>query len=135
MGKDEVNVREIFEHFEKTLGVVPAPLRILGEHAPGVLDGYYRMRKWFMREPPEGALPKKVKELLYVALDIALGAPLEFNKAHAVAAVKAGASKDEVVEAVALTVFLAGMPKYMSVGHEIIKAAVEAEAQLKGKRK
>ena len=47
MGKDEVNVKEIYEHFEKTLGVVPAPLRILGEHAPGVpyayvsdLDGY-----------------------------------------------------------------------------------------------
>lgn len=127
------DLSKIYRHFEDTLGVVPEPLRLLGEYAPGILDGYYRMRTWFFREPPEGALPKKIKELIYVALDCALGAPAHFARAHARAAIRAGATKEQVVEAVSLSLMLAGMPKYMSLGHEVIKEAVRAEAEQKRK--
>lgn len=125
------NLKEIYRHFEDTLGEVPEPLKLLGKYAPEVLEGYYLMRDWFFREPPEGALPKKTKELIYVALDCALGAPVRFARAHARAAIRAGATKEQVVEAVALSLMLAGMPKYMSLGHELIKEAELAEAEQK----
>lgn len=127
MVRNKVNKEEIFNHFKETLGVIPEPLRLLGEEAPDALQGYYLMRNWFQREPPEGAMPKKYKEILFVALDIILGAPVEFAEAHVKAAIKAGAKSQEISEAVVLTLMLAGMPKYMSTGYKMIKAALEAE--------
>ena len=125
----KVDVKKIYDHFKSTLGFVPAPMKLLGTHAPEVLDGYYRMRSWYLKDPPQGALPRKFKELLYVALDAVLGAPSHAARAHAVAAVKAGATKEEVAETIGLTVMLAGMPKYMSLGYEILEAAIEEEAK------
>lgn len=124
-------VDEVLKHFQETLGTIPEPLKPLGEFAPEVLTGYYQMRKWLMREPPEGALPKKVKELIYVALDCVLGAPVPFLKAHSREAIKAGATAREVSEAVTLVLMLGGMPKYMTHGYEALKAAIEAEKELK----
>ena len=127
MSKENIRLEEIYKHFQDTLGRVPEPMRTLGENAPDVLNGYYWMRRWLQREPPEGALPRKFKELLFVAMDPLVGAPLEYGKAHVASAIKAGATKEEVVEVVVLLVMLAGMPKILSWGHELIKAAEEAE--------
>ena len=125
----KVDVEKIYRFWEETLGMVPEPVRLLGAYAPEMLDAYNRMREYFFREPPKGALPRKVKELLYVALDIVLNAPAETMQAHVKAAVKAGAAAAEVVEAVALTIMLAGMPKYMSFGFLAIKAAIESSSE------
>jgi len=120
-------VTDLLKHFEQTLGTAPEQLRLLGEYAPEVLAGYYQMRKWLLRDPPEGALSRKVKELIYVALDAVLEAPIPYRRAHVQAAMKAGASAREVAEVVTLVLMLAGMPKYMTYGYEALKAAVEAE--------
>jgi len=124
--EEKIDVERIYKFWQETLGMVPEPVRLLGAQAPEMLDAYNRMREYYLREPPKGALPRKVKELLYVALDIALGAPAKAMQGHVRAAVKAGATTAEVVEAVALTIMLAGMPKYMSLGYEAIKAAVDS---------
>lgn len=120
-------VADLLKHFEQTLGTAPEQLRLLGEYAPEVLAGYYQMRKWLLRDPPEGALTRKVKELIYVALDSVLEAPLPYLRAHVQAAIKAGATARDVAEVVTLVLMLGGMPKYMSYGYEALKAAVEAE--------
>lgn len=125
--RNKVNVKKIYKFWNDTFGIVPEPAKILGTHAPEVLDAYNRMRQYYLRKPPEGALPVKVKELIYVALDVVLGAPVKLMKGHVRAAIKAGATKEEFVEVVTLTIMLGGMPKYMSTGYEVIKTAARLE--------
>ena len=74
-----------------------------------------------------------MKELLYVALDIVLNAPEKAMAATWKAAIKVGATAAEVVEAVSLSLMSAGVPKYMSLGYQAIKTAVETEGKVNRK--
>jgi len=55
------------------------------------------MRKEVLKEPPAGALSRKIKEMLFSILDCVTG---EVNgaKTHARAAIDAGLSMEELVE-------------------------------------
>jgi alkylhydroperoxidase/carboxymuconolactone decarboxylase family protein YurZ len=77
-----------------------------------------------MAEPPVGALPKKVKELIFVVLDTVAG-NVEGGKAHAKAAIKAGATVAEIAESLVITMYLMGVPTMEVAGKEILKAAIE----------
>lgn len=65
----------------------------------------------------EGALSKKVKELLFVVLMTAVGAPKDVIKIHVDLAEKAGWSKAEVLQALEMSVLPCGMPKFFA-GYE-----------------
>ena len=60
----------------------------------------------------ERNLSKKVKELLFSVLMTAVGAPKEIIKLHIDLAAKAGASKEEVLEALELASLPCGLPKF-----------------------
>ena len=128
---EKIDVNKIYSFWQETLGMVPEPIMLLGTYAPQMLDAYNRMRRYYLREPPKGALSRKLKELLYVTLDIVLGAPDTAMQAHVKEALKAGATVEELVEAVTLTIMLGGMPKYMSTGYKAIKTAVDIDKDVR----
>ncbi len=98
----------------------------LAHHAPWVMEGYDLMReRTFLDSTEGGALPKKFKELVVVAMDI-----LQNNvwgiRAHVRSAVLEGATMDEVTEVVALTILSRGMVGYRMGGYDALIAAEEA---------
>ena len=60
----------------------------------------------------ERSLSKKVKELLFSVLMTSVGAPKDVIKIHIGLAAKAGATKEEVLEALELASLPCGMPKF-----------------------
>lgn len=115
---------EVVEYFRRELGWVPEFVELLAEYTPTALKGMLEFRRGFMAEPPTGALPKKVKELIFIVLDT-VSNNVEGGKAHARAAVKAGATVAEIAEALVMTMYLRGVPTMEVAGKEILKAAIE----------
>lgn len=128
---------EIQDYFKRTLDTDEMPdfWVKLAEHAPWVMDGYAHMREGTLRDVKEGgALPKKVKELVIVGMNI-MQRNIWGIHAHVRAAVKDGATLQEVVEVVALSIMSQGMVSYRLAGYEAIKAAEAAVAEFSGKGK
>ncbi|MBI2868566.1 MAG: hypothetical protein HYX96_01920 [Chloroflexi bacterium] len=98
----------------------------LARVAPGVLDGYMRIRGSFVQPDPIGDLPKRMTELLIVVGDICSPYTRGHSPDHAIAAVKAGGTLADVVETVAMTMIPCGIPIYLTAGRECIEA-VEKE--------
>lgn len=98
---------EVYAYFQKDMsGRVPESVKMLERYSPGAMEGFYRLRR---ATTVESSLPKKVRELIIVAIESALRKdPSE----HAKYAVEAGATPQEVHDAVALSLWLAGMPAY-----------------------
>jgi alkylhydroperoxidase/carboxymuconolactone decarboxylase family protein YurZ len=89
---------------------------VLAEHDPEVLAGYEQMmRSLYLGDR---RLDGKTKEFVYVAVLVALGAAEEHIRAHMKKAVREGATKDEVLEAVELVVPAAGVAR-ANVGFDI----------------
>jgi alkylhydroperoxidase/carboxymuconolactone decarboxylase family protein YurZ len=83
--------------------------------------------------PPKGKpeiLSRKVKELIMVAVEVALGRG-EKGKSHARKAVRAGATPAEIHEVVSLCQWLAGQATYVDGGMDSVKAAEDEEAKMK----
>jgi len=116
--------REVVDYFKKELGWVPEFVELLADYTPSALNGMLEFRRGFMAEPPVGALPKKMKELIFIVLDTVAG-NVEGGKAHARAAVQAGATIAEIAEALVITMYLMGVPTMEVAGKEILKAAIE----------
>ncbi len=121
---------EIRAHFEKTLGTAMPEFWVkLAEHLPWVMDGYARMREGTFRDMDAGgALPKKIKELVVVALDIIQGNAWGI-RTHTRAAIQAGATLPEITEIVALTILSRGMVAYRMGGYDALVAAEEVLAE------
>ena len=113
---------EAIRYYEKELGWVPPFVKILAKYSPGSLDGYSTMRKEVLKEPPEGALPRKTKEMLFTILDCVTG---EVNgaKAHARAAIDAGLTMEELVEGFVIAIMVTGITTMCKAGVEAINAA------------
>jgi len=121
--------KETIQYYEKQLGWVPPFVKVLAKYSPGALDGYLAMRKEVSKEPPEGALPKKYKDLIFTILDCVSG-ELHGAQAHAVAAVDAGLTMKELVEGFVIAVMVTGIPTLCNLGVQAINAA---EERLEGK--
>lgn len=115
---------EVIEYFKQELGWVPEFVELLADYTPAALKGMLEFRRSFMAEPPVGALQKKVKELIFVVLDTVVN-NIEGGKAHARAAIKAGATVAEIAEALVITMYITGIPSMEVAGKEILKAAIE----------
>lgn len=122
-------IAEIFEYFEETLDQpMPDFWKKLAEHAPYAMKGYYQMREGALRAPPAGHIPRKYKELLIVAMDCAVHNYWGVE-AHTRAAVKNGATIEEVTEAMVLSIMVLGMPNYRNAGYRALVAAEEASEE------
>lgn len=89
---------------------------VLAKHDPEVLAGYEQMMRALYLS--DRRLEGKLKELIYVAVLVALGAAEEHIRAHMEKAVREGATKEEVLEAVELIVPAAGVAR-ANVGFDI----------------
>lgn len=82
---------------------------VLAERHPEFLAGYDGMFRAAMSE--DSALPPKVRELIVMALDIALGVSEKAVRGHAERAMRHGATEAEVLAAIELaTLVFAGKP-------------------------
>jgi alkylhydroperoxidase/carboxymuconolactone decarboxylase family protein YurZ len=104
----------------------------LARMAPGILDGYIRMRESFVRPDPHGSMPKKLMELIIIAADIAQAHPHGAVR-HTARYVQVGGSVAELVEGVALVAIECGVQSYKQCGRDVIEAA-EAKAAMSRER-
>ncbi len=126
---------EIIRYFEKNLGWVPDFAGILSKYNPEALEGYFAMRSSVMKDSRKGgALPLKFKEILYVVLDSVTN-NTDGAIAHAKAAINAGATTNELAEALVLMAMLTGMPRLEVVGTKAFKAAEKREREKANKKK
>jgi alkylhydroperoxidase/carboxymuconolactone decarboxylase family protein YurZ len=126
-------VREIYEHFRKTIGEVPKPFLVMGENNPVFLDAYYRMRNHVYNGP----LGKKVTELIIIAIDVIFGAPPEYTALHIKSAMRAGATKREISDAILLAFMIPSANRFARFGYLAMQSAAEFEKEQKaqGSRK
>lgn len=122
--------RRLAEHCAATLGQPPPDLwRLLARRAPWALGGYLQMREAALREPSEGgALPRRYKQLILTAMHIC-----EKNRwgaeTYATAAVRDGATVEQVAEIVAMTTMTNGQASYQAAGQYALAAADEAAGE------
>ncbi len=110
-------IREILEGYRKERGYIPSNYESMAADAPKVLKTFWQYRSALL----EGVMPRKFKELILVALNIVLGGT---GEAHAVAAIRMGATRQELLETILLTNLVVGTPGYRR-GIESLKAADE----------
>jgi alkylhydroperoxidase/carboxymuconolactone decarboxylase family protein YurZ len=116
------------EHFEATMGSLPAPMVTFVREAPEAFEGYMGMRTWLMRDPPEGALDRKIKHLIFCLLDVALG-NLEGATNHARAAVRSGLTIEELTAGIVQVYMTCGVATWGRTGYKVLDAIREdAEA-------
>jgi AhpD family alkylhydroperoxidase len=96
----------------------------LSAEIPGSMKGFSELHQQSLQD---GALPKKIKEL--IALSISITTPCEGCIAyHVHDALKAGASRSEILETIAVAVMMAGGPGLI-YGCEALEALKQFEAQ------
>lgn len=101
----------------------------LAAAAPGVLEGYMKLRENVIRpNPTEGSLPKWMTEVIVAGCDVVQGNAWGAQM-HVRQAVRDGLTPEQVVQAIALVMVEAGVPAYKSGGLDVILAA-EDEAGL-----
>ncbi|MDA4129846.1 MAG: carboxymuconolactone decarboxylase family protein [Thaumarchaeota archaeon] len=114
--------KDIVDYCVQQYGSVPEEYELLGKYNPDALRGFITERESTTREPPEGALDMKTKELIITAIEIAVGKPAIL---HARRAVELGATVQEVAEVVSINLWHRGMSSYVLSGKYALKAAEE----------
>lgn len=114
------NTEDMLKYYKEVLKWNPPFAEILSKYSPGGLSGYLQMRE----SVQEGPLPEKVRELIFTILD-SIDNETSGAKAHAVAAVKAGLTMEELTEAFVIITIVKGINVLCKSGVEAIKAAEE----------
>lgn len=109
---------DILNYYENELKWNPPFAEILSKYSPDSLNGYLVMRE----SVQNGHLPKKTRELIFTILD-SLDDEVSGAKAHAAAAVEAGLTIEELVEAFVIVTIVKGVNPLCKTGVEAIKAA------------
>lgn len=115
-------------HFAATLGQVPSAVQTMGRHAPAALEGYLALREYAHGEPPDGHLDARTRELLFVALDVAAG-HVDAAKAHAISALKAGASVEAIAQACVITMMVSGVHTWSQHGYAVVEHVARQAAR------
>ena len=102
---------EAVANFTAYFGTIPAPLQQLLRLSPAAADGYYLMRRGSIDANP---LSPKHGELLLLAILAAGYSPMAAT--HVRGARNAGATDEEIAEAVLCAVPAAGIAAWMAVG-------------------
>ncbi|MEM4415606.1 MAG: carboxymuconolactone decarboxylase family protein [Candidatus Caldarchaeum sp.] len=125
---DESTASYLMEEF----GYVHPVFETMVRYDPALVDSLVRFRRSVMPSKTEagGVLPKKVKELIVTAVEVALGRG-EKGRSHARKAIRAGATPQEVFEAVALCIYLAGMTCWVDGGMDAVRASEDEYEKMK----
>jgi alkylhydroperoxidase/carboxymuconolactone decarboxylase family protein YurZ len=108
----------IINYYKDELKWNPPFAEILSKYSPDGLKGYLVMRESIQN----GHLPKKTRELIFTILD-SLDDEVSGAKAHAIAAIEAGLTMEELVEAFIIVTIVKGVNVLCKTGVEAIKAA------------
>jgi alkylhydroperoxidase/carboxymuconolactone decarboxylase family protein YurZ len=114
---------DILNYYNNELKWNPPFKEIFDKYLPDSLKGYLIMRE----SVQNGTLLLKYKELIFTILD-SIDDELSGAKAHSIAAVKAGLSIQELVEAFVIVTLVKGINVMCKTGAEVIK---EAEKHVK----
>ncbi|PWL55765.1 MAG: carboxymuconolactone decarboxylase [Clostridium cadaveris] len=112
--------QKILDYYKNDLKWDPPFAEVLSKYAPEGLKGYLVMRE----SVQNGKLPKKTRELIFTILD-SLDNETSGAKSHAVAAIEAGLTMEELVEAFVIVTIVKGINVLCNSGVEAIKAAEE----------
>jgi alkylhydroperoxidase/carboxymuconolactone decarboxylase family protein YurZ len=116
---------EILNYYKEELKWNPPFAEILSNYSPDSLKGYLIMRESIQN----GHLPKKTRELIFTILD-SLDDEVSGAQAHAVAAIDAGLTMEELVEAFVIVTIAKGINVLCKTGVEAIKAAERRNLEL-----
>ena len=116
----------ILKYYKEELKWNPPFADILSKYSPDGLKGYLMMRESVQK----GHLPKKTRELIFTILD-SLDDEVTGAKAHAIAAIEAGLTMEELVEAFVIVTIVKGINTLCKTGVEAIKAAEERYNEIK----
>lgn len=111
-------LKNILNYYKNDLKWDPPFAEALSEYSPNGLKGYFAMRESI----ENGPLPKKTRELIFALLD-SLDDEASGAKAHAVAAVEAGLTMEELVEAYVIVTTVRGINVLCKTGVQAIQAA------------
>jgi Uncharacterized homolog of gamma-carboxymuconolactone decarboxylase subunit len=117
--------KSILDYYKNELKWNPPFAEVLSKYAPDGLEGYLLMRESVQK----GHLPKKTSELIFTILD-SLDDETSGAKAHAVAAVEAGLTLEELTEAFVIVTIVKGINVLCKSGVEAIKAAEARLAEI-----
>jgi alkylhydroperoxidase/carboxymuconolactone decarboxylase family protein YurZ len=112
------NQDEILRYYKEELNWNPPFAGLLQKYLPDALNGYLIMRD----SVNSGALPAKYRELIFTLLD-SIDDELAGAKAHSIAALKAGLTPQEMVEAFTIVAMVKGINVMCKSGVEVIKEA------------
>jgi alkylhydroperoxidase/carboxymuconolactone decarboxylase family protein YurZ len=103
---------------------------LLARYRPEVFDGYMTLRQAAFNTDENAALPRKVKELIILAIEIARTKTNPPPVGHTVKAVDAGATPAEIAEVAGLCIMIGGMLTYQESGRYVLRAAEERYREL-----
>ena len=106
--KDVNNYIELHQHLEERLAQ-------LGSEIPGPMSGFARLHK---KAVADGALPRKVKEMMALAISIAVGCE-GCIAYHVHDAVEAGATRSELLETIGVGLMMGGGPGSIYSAHAL----------------
>lgn len=111
-------------------GILPAAdeYRLLARHVPEFVEGYLRMRRALFAEPGGAALDPKVRELVTVAILVALKKTNPPPISHTRKALEHGATPAEIAEVLALCILLGGMVTYRESGRFVMHEAAKEDS-------
>lgn len=120
----DADVPGAYAYFRRYFGFVPDYVELLGERAPEGLEGYFLMREASLGETP---LPPRDVELLLCAVNAAEYQP-RFVAIHARGARRAGATEEQLVEAVLTAVPFAGVASWLPAAQGVLESRDEPGA-------
>jgi len=120
---EEKSMERVREYCAKYFGKVLDHHELLGRYYPECLEKWMGARQSLFKEPPDGALTLREKELVIVAIEIALRKPDVGG--HTRRAIDAGATVKEIAEIAGLCILLAGMITFVESGQNALKVAEE----------
>ena len=103
------NRQEMLEYFESRFREIPDWIEMLSQRFPKAFQHYYSMRSSAL---DTGLLPRKIKELVLVGIN-ATGLCHEGMKGHMKGALQAGASKEEILETLLISILGGGIVSWV----------------------
>ena len=122
------NDRDV-QHFEQTIGAMPASVDAMRRHAPAAYAAYLAAREAIYRDPPEGHLDRATTELIFIVLDVIAGHE-DGAKAHVEAGLKAGLTVGKITEALMIAVLINGHVHWSVTGYKVVEHAADIAGRM-----
>ena len=113
-------VQQLLQKYKKAYGQVPEWAETVGQIMPELLEPWLGLRSQVM---VDGALPRKVKELILLGINLVRRYPPGVEL-HLKSAMDAGATKEEIMETIATAILSSAAPAIFN-GPQVLKAELE----------